>query len=234
MKERNMKKVINNKKSVDTLVISDIHLGLELCRHEKVLKVLKEYDFKKLVLNGDIFDGLNFKRLHTGHWEILSRIREISRDKEVIWIVGNHDSQVAELSRLIGVKMRKEHLWEERNKKFCAIHGHQFDRFKHRNIILSGIAIFLYETVLKHEKSGRISHFFRDRSRRWLRLSDEVAKGAFGLAKWRKADIVICGHTHKPMREEKEGILYLNSGCFVDDPCSYIIVKDGKAELMEG
>src|SRR5215813_2836975 len=49
------------REDVDTLIVSDIHFGSELCNAELFCKVLSRFRFKRLVLNGDIFDHLHFE-----------------------------------------------------------------------------------------------------------------------------------------------------------------------------
>ena len=39
---------------IDTLIVSDIHLGLDLSRPKKMLEAIDKYKFKRLILNGDI------------------------------------------------------------------------------------------------------------------------------------------------------------------------------------
>ncbi|MFN4917762.1 MAG: hypothetical protein ACK5HH_09960, partial [Ignavibacteria bacterium] len=43
---------------VDTLIVSDIHLGSEVSRSKQLLDVIKQFQFKRLILNGDVFDDL--------------------------------------------------------------------------------------------------------------------------------------------------------------------------------
>ena len=50
------------KEKIDTLILSDIHFGSELCNAELLLEILSRFNFKRLILNGDIFDHLNSKK----------------------------------------------------------------------------------------------------------------------------------------------------------------------------
>ena len=87
---------------VNTIVISDIHLGSEVARPQAVRDMLNIYDFNRLILLGDIFDDLNFTRLKKEHWGLLSDIRKLSNPKhmiEVIWVEGNHDEGLIETEK---------------------------------------------------------------------------------------------------------------------------------------
>ena len=193
---------ILQKTAVDTLIISDIHLGSEVARPENVKTMLKEYYFKRLILLGDIFDDLNFRRLKKEHWELLSYIRKLSnprRETEVIWVEGNHDEGLTDvMSHLIGLEVQKEVFWEINGTKFLAIHGNQFDRFLNENIIISGIASYVYG---KLQKIGRqkqtVARYVKTKSKGWLRLANKVAAGAAEYARQKKVNVVICGHTHQ-------------------------------------
>src|ERR1700690_3513238 len=99
----------------DTLILSDVHLGSELSRAEDVTRMLRQRRFRRLILLGDIFSDLNFRRLTKEHWKFLGYIRKLSNPKrniEVIWVEGNHDQGLtAVMSHLVGVKVYEEYGW---------------------------------------------------------------------------------------------------------------------------
>jgi UDP-2,3-diacylglucosamine pyrophosphatase LpxH len=56
----------------DSLIISDLHLGSEVCQAKKIEKFLsaikdQELPTKELILNGDVFDSWDFRRLKKNH-----------------------------------------------------------------------------------------------------------------------------------------------------------------------
>src|ERR1700741_1696898 len=61
----------------DCIVISDLHLGSDVCQ----ARLLEEFlvwaveHCRELVMNGDIFDDLNFKRLTKRHFACLKVLR---------------------------------------------------------------------------------------------------------------------------------------------------------------
>lgn len=228
-----MKKV-KHKLKVDTLIVSDIHLGFGMSRVDKLFETIKKYRFGRIILNGDIFDSLNFNRLHTEHWGVLSRIRELSKKCEVIWVIGNHDGDIDALSQLLGVKIYSNYSWKIGDKRAVAIHGHQFDRFLHKNIIISAIAISLYHIVQRFDtKNNLVSRWLRERSKSYLRLSEEVAKGAIWYAKLKDADYIFCGHTHLAKIKKSGNIRYYNSGCWTSVPSSYITINGENVEVVD-
>ena len=47
------------------------------------------------------------------------------------------------------------------------------------------------------------------------------------------ASVVICSHTHIPHMETKNGILFINSGSFCDNPSNYVAISpSGETELV--
>ena len=47
----------------DTVILSDLHLGSEVSRAQAALRLLRGISFRRLILLGDIFCDLNFRRL---------------------------------------------------------------------------------------------------------------------------------------------------------------------------
>src|SRR3954463_15571306 len=120
-------------RAFDTLILSDVHLGSEISRARDALDLLKSMTCRRLILLGDIFCDLNFRRLKKEHWQFLSYIRKLSNPKrnvEVVWVEGNHDYGLSELmSHLVGINVYQEYEWDYCGMRHLAIHGHQFDRF---------------------------------------------------------------------------------------------------------
>ncbi|NCN25402.1 UDP-2,3-diacylglucosamine diphosphatase [Candidatus Falkowbacteria bacterium CG10_big_fil_rev_8_21_14_0_10_37_14] len=221
------------KKVVDTIIISDIHLGFSLSQTTKLLKTLSEYKSHRLILNGDIFDDLNFNRLRHEDWDVLSYFRKLSKRQDVIWIVGNHDGQASILSHLIGVKVHNQYSWNDGGLRCLAIHGHQFDRFITKNIFLSYAAGWLYYGLVHLD--GRHPYFtdlVKKYSRSWLRLSNEVASGALMYGRLYRAEAVFCGHTHRPLTQVSGKMTYYNSGSWVETPATLITIKNGQIKSI--
>src|SRR5438874_13071831 len=100
----------------DTVILSDLHLGSEVSRAKAALDMLKSISFGRLILLGDIFCDLNFRRLKKEHWQFLGYIRKLSNPKrgvEVIWVEGNHDQGLTDvMSHLVGIEVYQEYSWE--------------------------------------------------------------------------------------------------------------------------
>lgn len=222
-------KTKNNNKA-HTLIISDLHLGSRVSRAKEATDFLKGFDFKKLILLGDIFEDLHLNRLRTDDWKFLSLLGRLSKTRKVRWVVGNHDKDLAKIfAAFTGAKVSNVYTWRHRNKKFLAIHGHQFDNFMVNNVFLSIVACQIYYLIqLIDFRDKRISRYVKRQSKGWLRLSDKVADRAFLYARFRRVGYIFCGHTHKAMEEKRGKIHYYNSGCWTDVPSTYITEDKGK------
>ncbi|MGA8154298.1 MAG: UDP-2,3-diacylglucosamine diphosphatase [Terriglobales bacterium] len=222
----------------DTLILSDVHLGAETSRAHDATRVLKENRFRRLILLGDIFADLNFRRLTKEHWKFLGYIRKLSNPKrkvEVIWVEGNHDEGLTDImSHLVGVKVYQEYTWNFCGLRHLAIHGHQFDRFGINSMRLNYLGTLLYFQIQRLDLKGKPLARLIDRlNTRWLRLSPKVASGALFYAHQHKADRIFCGHTHAAMRQEQDGIQYYNSGGWVDSKSTYITIDEQGAQIHE-
>jgi UDP-2,3-diacylglucosamine pyrophosphatase LpxH len=222
----------------DTVIISDLHLGSDISRAEDALTFLKSRTFRRLILLGDIFSDLNFRRLTKEHWQFLSYIRKLSNPKrniEVVWVEGNHDQGLSQLmSHLVGVPVYQQYVWEFQGVRHLAIHGHQFDRFVINNYLLSRLGEFFYLHIQKLDLKDKTFARYLDRlNTRWLRLSTKVAAGALDYAKKAHAARIFCGHTHVALQREQDGVSYYNSGSWIDSRCTYIGIDSEGVRIDE-
>ncbi len=223
---------MENKKT-HTIIISDLHLGSSVSQPEKVLKMLKSYSFRKLILLGDVFEDMNFRHLSKECWELLTYIGKISKDKKVRWVIGNHDIGLSNIfGSLIDARIYESYAWQYKQEKYLAIHGHQFDRFLIDNVFLSNVATNVYNFIQRIDsEQKKLSHFLRRKSKGWLRLSEKVARGAMRFGAKRGAQYIFCGHTHRALEKHNHAITYYNSGCWTDIPCTYITIDEDEINI---
>ncbi len=227
---------MKKKNSTHTLIISDLHLGSKVSRPRAVAKLLENFKFKKLILLGDVFESLNFKKLTKDEWNLISLISGFSNNKiKVIWIEGNHDKGLADLfASFMGAKVYKVYRWRYSGKKYLAIHGHQFDNFLSNNIVISFLANQIYRAIqLVDFKDKRVSRFIKRKSKGWLRLSKKVAQRAILYAKIQGVDYIFCGHTHKKKKKKSGNVYYYNSGCWTDIPSTYITLDKDDIKINQ-
>lgn len=215
--------------TIDVLTVSDVHLGSDMSRVKELTSFLRERTVKKVILNGDIFDSANSRRLHNEDWDFLSLLRELSGNgTEVIWVAGNHDISTKNFFTLVGAQICSEYIFSYNGERYLVIHGHQFDRFLIKNEMVGTTMGMPYRLLQKIEgKKQIVSRFVKRRYKSWLRLSKRVARGAAMHALNKNIKNVICGHTHQSMDVIVHGVRYLNSGSWADSPVSYIEFSGG-------
>ena len=225
--------------SYETVILSDLHLGSETARAEEALETLQSMSFRRLILLGDIFADLNFRRLKKEHWRFLSYIRKLSNPKrgvEVVWVEGNHDLGLTDvMSHLVGVPVYQEYVWEQAGRRHLAVHGHQFDSFVLRDrLCLCGLGGYLFLLLQKLDsRRQRLARLLDQLETRWLRLSAKVAKGALLRAQAVGAERVFCGHTHQPAQVERDGVSYFNTGAWTNDCPTFITIADEEVTIHE-
>ena len=112
----------------DAVILSDIHLGSDNCQAKALVEFLESINdrrlrTKRLILNGDVFDSIDFRRLKKNHWKVLSEIRKLSDEIEVVWVAGNHDGSAEIVSHLVGVTVVDEIVVESDGQKVLFLHG---------------------------------------------------------------------------------------------------------------
>ncbi len=221
----------------DCLVISDLHLGSDVCQ-ARLLEEFLEWAVQHtrvLVINGDIFDDLNFKRLTKRHFACLKVIRRNTdrADLQVIWIRGNHDGPAEIISHIVGVEIHDEYIFDNGSIRLLIFHGDQFDYFitRYRRVTSFACGIFYFIQKWFPHNTAR---WIRRVSKRFQRNSQLVQRTAIEYAEQKDCNAVTCGHTHLPLVAESGPIRYINTGSWTDHPpCSYLRVLGDSIELLK-
>jgi UDP-2,3-diacylglucosamine pyrophosphatase LpxH len=223
---------------VDTLIVSDLHLGTDLSRPAAMLATLRRYSFRRLILLGDILDDLNFSRLPRDHWNLLAYLRTLcapERRIEVVWVAGNHDYLLSRLTHhFLGLPVHKQYRWTYEGKTFLAMHGHQFDTVIERHPVVTASVGLLYSTIQRWETDRHpLTRLVKRTSKIWRGVSELVAQEAAAYAASRGANGIFCGHTHSPMERMFGKVTYHNTGCWTETPATFITVGPCGIRLEE-
>ncbi|MFO0960347.1 MAG: UDP-2,3-diacylglucosamine diphosphatase [Isosphaeraceae bacterium] len=219
----------------DCLIISDLHLGSPVCQ-ARLLEEFLEWaatHSRQLVINGDIFDDLNFRRLTKRHFACLRAIRRNSDrdDFRLIWIRGNHDGPADIIGHIVGVEVLDEATFDNGEARLLILHGDQFDHIVTRYWLLTEVACRLFYFIQRWAPH-RTSRWIRRVSKRFQRNSGLVMRGAVEYARSRGFASVTCGHTHLAMVAEEDGVAYVNSGTWTDlPPCPFVTVRGREIRL---
>lgn len=221
---------------LDALVISDIHLGSENCQAKELVHFLEavhagELATRRLILNGDVFDSIDFRRLKKQHWKVLSQIRKLSDGIETVWVNGNHDGPAEIVSHLLGVSVQDEIVIDSGSRKVMLSHGHRFDEFLERYPLTSKLADGVYRFLQWLDKSHYVARQAKHSSKTFLRCALKVEERAIEYARRHGCDVVCCGHTHLPTANTVGPVQYFNSGCWTERPCHYLTIAEGVVEL---
>lgn len=236
---------------IESLFISDIHLGNPNSQADKLLEVFKKYDFNNLFIVGDFIDMTYMKRKNffwrKNDFKVIQRVLKLSRKKvNVIYVVGNHDNYVRYLLDdgnidFGGINICNEYIYKTLNdKRLFITHGDEFDGFIRIHPIIYWLGDNAYELTIKINK---IYNWFRklfglDYWSLATYLKRSVKKGVSFLAQYEKlsemkliekdCDAILMGHTHTPMIKDDK---FYNTGDFVES-CTYIIENlNGNLEL---
>ena len=219
----------------DCLVISDLHLGSDVCQ-AKLLEWFLEWAVhysRELVINGDIFDDLNFKRLTRRHFACLRIIRRHSDrdDFRVIWIRGNHDGPADIVSHIVGVEILDEYVFRNGKIEVLMLHGDQFDTFITQYKWLTEVSCGIFYSIQKYIPHGA-ARWIRRITKRFQRNSQLIQRRASEYAASRGFNKVTCGHTHLPLNEIVGGVQYINSGTWTESPpCPFISIRGADFRL---
>ncbi len=218
-----------------TIIISDLHLGSNLCQAKLLSNFLTDIETRcsRLILNGDIFDSIDFRRLKKSHWDILSLIRKVSNKIEVVWVQGNHDGDIDSISHLLGVQVVDQYSFSSGTRSILALHGHQFDSFLTDHPFLTWLGDLIYNFVQKLDRHHCIARFLKRNSKHYLRNALKVRLGSTNLGSKLDHDIVCAGHIHSKDYHYGTHPEYFNSGSWTELPCSYIEIFNGLAEVKE-
>src|SRR5262245_58143 len=161
----------------DCLIVSDLHLGSDVCQ-AALLEEFLEWAVEnthELVINGDIFDDLNFKRLSKRHFACLKIIRRHSDrdDLRLIWVRGNHDGPADVVGHIVGVDVLDEYAFQNDRLRLLILHGDQFDRFVNNYGWLTELACGLFYYIQKYAPH-HAARYIRRISKRWQRSSESI------------------------------------------------------------
>ena len=237
------------KRKIDILVLSDLHLGTYGCHAKELLHYLKTIQPKLLVLNGDIIDIWQFSKRYwpKSHMKVVKHLFGwMGKGIKTYYVTGNHDEM---LRKFVGLKMgplrivNKVVLDLPDGKKAWVFHGDVFDVTMQHSKWLAKLGAVGYDTLIlinkccnffseKIFKKGKLSlsKKIKDSVKSAVSFINNFEQTSADIGISNKFDYVVCGHIHHPgMRviSNSEGtITYLNSGDWVENLSSLEYVNN--------
>jgi UDP-2,3-diacylglucosamine pyrophosphatase LpxH len=210
---------------VESLFLSDIHLGSKGSNSDLVLKILKKYEPEYLFLVGDIIDGWLLKRRFRWKQSDTNVIRKIlsysKNGTKVIYITGNHDDFLREYSDLNFGNI--EICLEYKYKNIFITHGDLYDgviKLKWLGVLGSfgyDLAISIDRFLKKIGYKRSLSKFLKDKVKEAVKFITSFENELVRQAKKRECDVVICGHIHNPEDKTINNVRYLNCGDWIEN-----------------
>ncbi|MBC3785479.1 UDP-2,3-diacylglucosamine diphosphatase [Spirosoma utsteinense] len=235
-----------------TIVLSDIHLGTTGSKAKEVTEFLQNYSCQKLILNGDIIDGWQlkqygtWKKKHTAFFKtVLKQI--VHYDTKVVYLRGNHDDfldQVMPMKVGKNFSIRKDYTLTSGTKKFYVTHGDVFDSITSHMKWLAYLGDIGYTFLLWVNKFYNqyrawrglpyysLSQQVKSRIKQAVSYISDYEQKLTELARARNCDGVICGHIHQPALHEFNGIIYMNSGDWVESLSALVEDHEGNWSLL--
>ena len=227
------------KRQVDVVILSDLHLGTYGCHAAEIVNYLKSISPQILILNGDIIDGWQFSKRYfpASHMQVIKEIvKLLAKGTRVIYITGNHDEMLRRYSgiQLGNFQLTDKLVMEVNGKVAWIFHGDVFDNTtKGSAKLLAKLGGYGYDWLILFNRSinwclkklGRpkvsLSKKIKNTVKKAVAWISDFEQTAAELAIEKKYDYVICGHIHHPQKkivETKNGkVLYLNSGDWVEN-----------------
>ena len=227
------------RRHVDVVVISDLHLGTFGCHAKEIVNYLQSIAPNLLILNGDIVDGWQFSKRYfpASHLEVINAIFDLQHNgTRVVYITGNHDEFLRRYSDLnIGNFQLTDKLIIEIDGKLTWIfHGDVFDNTtKGSAKLLAKLGGHGYDMLIlmnrfinfSLQKLGKdkisFSKKIKNSVKKAVRYINDFEETAATLAIEKNYDYVICGHIHQPQQKvfaNKNGkVNYLNSGDWIEN-----------------
>jgi len=207
-----------------TLVLSDLHIGSKGCNPSEILALLKEEKVDRYILVGDIIDGWLFqkyKKFTPDQIKVIRKFLKISKDKEIIWIAGNHDEFLRKFipMEMGNIKICDEYI--ENGFWFC--HGDKYDGIVKMQwlgkigSIGYDLAIVIDRFLKRFGNKRSLSKYLKDNVKAAVSFIVNFENEMARQAKKRNCHTVICGHIHKPEDKMIDGIRYINTGDFVEN-----------------
>jgi len=226
------------KRQVDMVVISDVHLGTYGCHATELLQYLNSITPGLIILNGDIVDIWQFRKRYwpKTHMLVVKKIFEfLSHGVPIYYLTGNHDEMLRRFSglHLGNFHLKDKLLIELDGKKAWFFHGDVFDVTMRYSKWLAKLGAVGYDTLIMlnrfinwcSDKVGRgkisLSKKIKDSVKSAVKYINDFEQVAAELAIDNGYCFVVCGHIHQPSMRTYENAkgktIYLNSGDWIEN-----------------
>ncbi len=232
------------------LWLSDVHLGYAGSRADDLSEFLATLEAEVIYLVGDILDLWALQR--SAFWSAAhTRVVTVLLDKlqagtRLVYVVGNHDAPLrrdAGALAGLGLVSEAEHVTAD-GRCLWIVHGDRYDALMACGRLQHVVGNFLYDLLMylnRHVHAWRrrfgfghwsLAAFLKRKvpnARRHIEKFEDLVAHDAGS---RGYDGVICGHIHHPGMRHIDGVLYANTGDWVENCTALVEHADGRLELL--
>lgn len=237
-----------------SIFVSDIHLGTKFSKAEVFLDFLKHNESENIYLVGDIIDGWAIKRKikwAQSHSDVIQKLlRKARKDTNIFFTTGNHDQFLRPFLPLalgdrvivddgfeyIGIDKKRYYITHgdffdsiTMTKKWIAVLGdYGYDLLLHLNGVIN-----FFRKVSGVKKYWSLSKYVKDNVKKSVSFISDYENVLVRHAKQKNFDGIICGHIHKAEMKKIDGIMYMNSGDWVESCTALVETIEGQWKIIE-
>jgi len=250
---RGRERVLDDTKSrkIRTLFLSDVHLGTKACQAHLLLDFLKHIEAETIYLVGDIIDGWRLKSgwyWPQSHNDVVQKLmRKVRKGTRMIYVPGNHDEFLRDYVGMNfgGVEILEETIHETADgKRLLILHGDKFDVVVNNVKWLAHLGDWAYDMAVAiniaigwvRRRLGlsywSFSGWGKQKVKRAVNFIGAFEKAVANDAARANVDGVVCGHIHAPVLRNMLGVIYANTGDWVDSCSALVEEHDGSLHIV--
>jgi UDP-2,3-diacylglucosamine pyrophosphatase LpxH len=234
-----------------TIWLSDTHLGSRGCRAKDLLAFLAAHECDFLYLVGDIIDFWQLKRTPLWpqlHSDVIRQVLTKARGGTVVTLIpGNHDEYLRRFCdlQLGNIMVTREAVHRTADGRLLLIvHGDEFDSITryHRWVARTGDVGYEALLVMNRWFNGArracglpywsLSAYVKSKVKTAVNFVTAFEESVAREARRRQLQGVVCGHIHRAEMRDVDGILYCNTGDWVESCTALMERGDGTLELI--
>lgn len=213
---------------MNAIIVSDLHIGSCYFLHHNFEQFLNNVpEDVEFILNGDIIDN-PYRKIRPAERQILDRFGDMSLRQPVVWIRGNHDNGYVP-ENLGKIQIKQQHAIQ---KRLFITHGDFFDSVMPQNRLFIKTFQMLHDLRIKlGAPPVHVAHYAKRWRRFYAYLRKSVMLNAVNYASENGFAAVTCGHTHYAEEQIVNGVHYINTGAWTEQPVHYVRVSENEIRL---
>ncbi len=233
------------------IFISDVHLGTRGCKADYLLDFLRHNESDVLYLVGDVIDGWAMRNgfyWPQTHNDVVQKVlRKARKGTRVVYVLGNHDEFGRQFVGLefggISLCDHVEHRLAD-GRRLWVVHGDLADGVICHARWLAHLGDRLYDFVLwlnRHFNTVRarlglgywsLSAYLKHKVKNAVSFISSFEQVLAREARRHGYDGVLCGHIHHAEIRTVDGLLYCNSGDWVESLTAIVETFDGELRIV--